>query len=294
MYFPYLIARNEEVEALVSTVCSYEDNKIVPILEPYNIDEDVVYSYQKLLKIVKCLVEKEKKFILMIESESDLDHLRSEIGNLDDFCIHGYKSSNNNYSTVTGNTKVALIHEEPMEAQFDENNIEYHIFMPSINRFQSYINQFDMQKTVLIEDGFISHKPNSEYPYRDFFNSELCFTYSSRGYIGFGDFTILEQGYEVSDGARANNISHVVHITRTLYNKVFVYHYLTTPMEEASIKERSKKTLRKAYADKDLFPNTLGIQLINEKKDIGTSLGMYKRIGIIHHIELIHMMLNEQ
>lgn len=40
MYFPYLLARGEEVEAVLATVCTYTDNLVIPILEPFNNNEE--------------------------------------------------------------------------------------------------------------------------------------------------------------------------------------------------------------------------------------------------------------
>ena len=35
--------------------------------------------------------------------------------------------------------------------------------------------------------------------------------YKQDGYAGFGDFTILEEGYDVPSGAQADKVTHVIH-----------------------------------------------------------------------------------
>jgi len=292
MYFPYLVARGEESEALISTVCKYSDSNIIPILEPYNDDEDELYSYSKLLKLVESLVANKKTFIILINNEDDLSVLKGKFSDLDDFCIHGYNNSNKNY--LTDRQNIAIIHCSQNYLVNDQDNIKYNIFMPEVLRFSTYINKYNSEKTVLVEDGFIRHEPNSDYPAVEDFNSELCFTYKIGGLCGFGDFTILEYGYQPTGGARANDITHVIHLTKKesdTLNKMVVRHFLTTPSSEPDNRDRSAKTIQKAYSAKNEFLKTVGIDWIIEKNPNGTSLGMYKRIGIAHHIELIHSLI---
>lgn len=292
MYFPYLIARGEEAEAIIATICTYKDNNIIPILEPYSDDEDELYSYNKLVKLIKSLIENNKSFILLINSAHDLAFLKSKFANLDKYCIHGYESHNLNYQTDHQN--MAIIHRDQNQLIKDSENIKYNIFMPKVLRFPTYINQYSSQKAVFIEDGFIKHEPNSDYPSFEDFNSELCFTYKSRNVIGFGDFTILEDGFRPAGGGNQSEVTHVIHLTKkfsAVVNKLIVYHFLTTPSEESDITRRSCKTIEKAFTSQNLFYRSVGIQMIENKHPGSTSLGFYKRIGIAHHIDLMHSLI---
>lgn len=294
MYFPYLLARGEEVEAVLATVCTYTDNLVIPILEPFNNnEEDELYSYPKLIKAVRELLNNRKRFVLVITDPSDLDQLRNEFGNLDDYCIHGYDSLNPNLNN--DDREIAIIHRSQDRFIEDRDNIRYNIFMPSVLRFATYLNRYDQAKKVLIEDGFIRHRPNSDYPPVEDFNSELCFTYRDQHILGFGDFTVLSEGDEPSSGGRAGDITHVIHLSLNTQveglDRIRVYHYLTTPNEEPDTRNRSVRTVQRAYDDRNRFPHTIGINLIEQKINQSTSLGMYKRIGIAHHIELMHTLL---
>ena len=293
MYFPYLIARGEEVEAVLATVCAYTDNLVIPILEPFSNDEDELYSYAKLIKVVRELLNNEKRFVLLINDSSDLDYLREQFSNLDDYCIHGYDSLNHNLNNDTND--IAIIHRNPDQFIQDQDNIIYNIFMPSVLRFATYLNRYVRDKKVLIEDGFIKHIPNSDYPTVEDFNSEICFTYRDQHILGFGDFTVLSENDEPSSGGRAKEITHVIHLSRSIQaedlKRIRVYHYLTTPSEEPDVTNRSVSTIQKAYDDRGNFHHTVGINWIEQKRGQSTSLGMYKRIGIAHHIELMHTII---
>jgi tRNA(fMet)-specific endonuclease VapC len=65
-----------------------------------------------------------------------------------------------------------------------------------------------------------------------------------------------------------------------------VYHFLTTPITEPDNRKRSGNTIKQAYDNRSLFLKTVGIDWIIQKHPGSTSLGMYKRIGIAHHIQL--------
>ena len=295
MYFPYLKLRSEEKRAIKETICQYNDNKIIPILEPFDRNEDRYYNNSNLKETVNALIENNVKFILLINSEDDLTSLKNEIQDLahfDDFCIRGYYNDNRNLPTCL-NKPSAIIYRTTARVD-DSDNILYHIFMPAVLRFGSLVNDESFNnKRVKIEDGFICHRPNSDYPIVEDFNSELAFTYRNEGLAGFGDFTILEQGYEAAAGGNANLITSVMHLTKRKdnENKLEVYHYLTTPAMEPDNATRFAKTVAKAYNDRDRHFHSRGIALLEEIYPNSTSLAKIKRIGMIHHIEVIHSII---
>jgi hypothetical protein len=153
MYFPYLLIRTEEVEAIISSVCTLGDNKVIPILVPYSEDEDELYSYGKLCKVIENLVKSQKHFILLIDHENDLAFLRAKFPDLDSYCIHGYESHNGNYLSVNNGVKLAIIHSDQNHQVKDNPNILYHIFMPSVLRFGTYINKYSKDKAIFKSPG---------------------------------------------------------------------------------------------------------------------------------------------
>lgn len=293
MYFPYLTVRGSEAEAIEKTICNYSDLNVVPILEPFYEDEALLYAYRTLKKVIKILIENRKKFILVISEEDNLEHLKAEHSDFDEYCIRGIKSFRFLEHQIDPRYQYAVIHAKHHLEYLDNDSIEYHIFMPAVSLVESYTSIYPVEKTVLIEDAFLRYPTNSDYPDSDYFRTNLPFTYRERGILGFGDFTILEQDFRVAGAAKPRYITHVLHITRAEQRMLKVYHFLTTPAEEVDISNRSKKTLKKAYIGTRDFSRNKGLQMLEDYyfRDRSTSLAKYKTIGIINHIEVIRSLI---
>lgn len=296
MYFPFFLARGEEVEAILATICNYPDNKVIPILQPYTTDEDDTYSYARLVKVVNALVKNQKNFILIVQNEEDLNLLKKTLdnGEFDKYCIYGFYNTNENFRNVSQGKQIAILHEGEILDILDNDNIRYHIFLPTtVSNILYYISKYSKEKIVVIEDGFNKQVTNQLYPSLDIFKSRLCLEYKKMGIVGFGDYTVIGQDSTPGGGGNMNYITHVIHLTTENSQRLEVRHYLTTPIEEPNSAERSRKTLEKAYIEKDKFMFTSGIKMLEDKYHAGTtSLGTYKRIGMLNHIDVIYNILN--
>ncbi len=293
MYFPYLVARGEEANSLKDLTVLGGSSKVIPILQAFSDDDDIKYSYTALMKACRSLIEKKNKFILLVYLDDSLGELES-ISNFNTYCIRGYDYTDYANINFDENLEYALIHHHPITTINDNELVKYHIFMPSTLMFDTYINSFPNNKIVVLADAFIRHEPNRDYPRIDIFNSELPFTFKSKGYVGFGDFTILPYNSIISGQANANDITHVIHLTHIGEDtKLYVDHYLTTPSEEPDNSRRSVKTLNKVKPNISKYTPTCGINKLSTliSTGVATSLGMYKRIGIMHHIELINSII---
>ena len=169
--------------------------------------------------------------------------------------------------------------------------------MPSILKSDVfYAQNFPINKSVYITDAFCSsYGRNADYPaVTPFNNSQLHFRYKEIGAAGFGDFTILKEGFVNAGGGNQNYITHIIHLTKEFDNKIYTNHFLTTPIDEPILQNRSIETIAKAYNQGNNFFQTEGIIKLIEIYDRGTStsLGMYKRIGIMHHISLMNNIVN--
>lgn len=293
MYFPYLRARKEEVEAIVTTLCREGCDNVIPILYPSTDDEEELYTHATLKKAIINLVQNNRKFICVISEVNDLAYLKQEIcsDKFDECCIYGFYNS---FPLIKNFKYGAVLHNE-VNSIIDSSSIDLHIFMPDILQKDIFFsNKFPKEKSVYITDSFDKKDKNSSYGTEDLFkNSSLCYNYKNYGLAGFGDFTILEKDYIVPSGGNPTNTTHVLHLTKECAKNctnLYVRHFLTTPVEKVDISERSKSTIKKAYNNKDEFLRTKGIEMIENLfgEDRSTSLGMYKRIGIIHHISLIN------
>lgn len=293
MYFPYLKARSEEANALVKTLCEQNScDNVIPIIQPCDPEEEEFFPGFR--KIVSNLIEHKKKFICLVGNESDLDRIKVEYpeGVFDEYCVYGFT----NFFPLDYNFKNgAVIHEEAIEVA-DNSEIIYHVFMPSVLQSDIFYSQnYPKEKAVYISDAFKKYSTNAEYPPVDTFNnSQLCYRYKEIGIAGFGDFTIMEGEAQVGGGGNQNTITHIIHLTNEGTSNagnpiIEANHFLTTPVQEPDIASRSIKTLNKAYEKRMDFCRTKGIEIIEDycQENRSTSLGMYKRIGMMHHICLM-------
>jgi len=288
VYFPYLVARGEEVNALIGLNILGPHSKVLPILQAYSDDDDTKYSYTALVKACKHLILKQNMFILIVEIGESIDDLEA-IPDFDTYCIRGYNRNQFDSIVFDSDLRYALLHEYPSTVVCDNSNIDYHIFMPNVIMFHTVLKMYPLDKVVPIADAFVKHEPNRDYPREDVFNTELPMTYANEGYVGFGDFTVLPYNSSIGGQANANEITHVIHITifKDEHNMFYVDHYLTTPTEEPDNIRRSIKTIEKVIMNISKYETTTGIARLGSLSGSSTSLGMYKRLGIMHHIELM-------
>jgi len=288
VYFPYLVARGEEVNALIGLNNLGPNSKVLPILQAYSDDDDTKYSYTALIKACKHLVSKQNEFILIMDIDESIEDLQA-ISDFDSYCIRGYNRNQFDSIVFDDEVKYALLHEYPSAVVCDNPNIVYHIFMPNVIMFHTVMKLYPLEKVVPIADAFVKHEPNRDYPREDVFNTELPMTYQNEGYAGFGDFTVLPYNSSIGGQANANEITHVIHLTifKDQDNMFYVDHYLTTPSEEPDNVRRSIKTIDKVLVNIGKYELTSGIAKISSLSGSSTSLGMYKRLGIMHHIELM-------
>lgn len=291
MYFPYLYARTYEKSAILNTIATYSHNKVIPIINPFDKDEDEYYTNSNLTSICRKLVEKKKKFIVVIDAIDNLLHLKSEVGvELDNYCIYGLLASQQSGLPNFSGQQIAIIHDEVNGTIQDSNEILYHIFLSRIANIVNYVSMYPTHKSVKIEDAFQSQPRNSDYPPVSIF-SDLYRNYKLLKFIGFGDYLTLGEDFIPSDGANANKITAALHLTFDDHNMLHVRHFITTPSEEPNNSLRTISVMKKAIAEKDRFLYTSGIKLLEEKVITGTNLGMLKRISLEHHIELMNSII---
>ncbi len=290
MYFPYLYARGEEANAIATIAESrIGSSSIIPIIDN-SFDGTNLDSSKKM---VGKLIENMRKFILFVNDETELDKYEKEHGNIFyDYCILGGK----NYFINNNKFKYEAILYEQNVNFVDDSKILYHIFSSENSwLIQPFSNEYGTSKVVVLFDAFKIWEPNINYPNQDLFkNSGICFTYKKMKFAGFGDYTILSKGFSASSGGNAATITHVIHLTKKSKNEdnsdcIVTRHFLTSREEEEDISTRSNKTLKKVVEHKSEFLNSKGLQEIENILNTrgSTSLGMYKRIGIIHHLELM-------
>ena len=266
MYFPYLYSRGEEANA-ISTICQngFSSNTVVPIID---VSQEGTSS-EAARKMIMKLINNNQHFILLPNSDTMISEYYDKDFDREfyNYCILGswnYFANDNRFN------QEAILYNSISENFSDNNKIAYHIFLSEIFFIvNSFISQYGSNKVVPIFDAFKVWTPNANFPNQDIFlNYAFCYKYKNLNYAGFGDYTILSSLPPNNTSANA------------------VRHFLTTPSEEEDITTRSKKTISKVRQSQSEFLSTVGLKEILNVNG-GTSLGRYKRVGIMHHIELM-------
>lgn len=291
MYFPYLKIRLYEKSAILNTIMKYEDNKVIPILDPFTNNDIIDFDDFSIgYKLIDFFIESKKKFILIVREQSEIEEISKHIAEGIQYCIFGIYSSTIEYF-VSKDTKIAILHDSD-KYRTDNINILYHIFTKEA-QFNSFMSNFTKDKKVFLEDAFIACETNRDYPPENMF-SDLYSTYN-REYVGFGDYLTLDRNFKIPDGANMNYITVALHLTYKPVNSniLKIRHYLTTPEDQIECKNRIKTTLKKAYDDRYMFYNTSGIAIMNELvvENKGTNLAKLKQISLQNHIDLIHSLI---
>lgn len=298
MYFPYLYARGVEKQVIKNTIAN-KCTKTIPIINPYDRDEEDTYNNSNLISICKALLNVGKNFIIIVEDVSNLELLKEKIYedlpgvNFDAFCIYGFYTSE--FESLPDNSvKVAILHDKILNqdeinalSNYD-TNILYHIFMPSTLSSRTYSFNFSKNKIVLLEDPFAAQPQNNAYPSYSMF-SDLFVYYKSLGIVGFGDFLTLGERFKPAGGANMSFITAALHLTYKDNNMLYIKHYICTPNEEPHINDRIKKVMKKAVNDENIHYESYAFNEIKSKVDSrqATNLATLKRISLEHHIELI-------
>ena len=138
---------------------------------------------------------------------------------------------------------------------------------------------------ILIRDGFQHRSPNAAYPDESGFDSPL-YT-NPPGFLGFGDFTIVGDRYQVGGGGAGQA---ALHITEVGDGKVSVHHFI-------SDLDRYESTGRKILqAARDMAritgePPMIGFDTTGVQKLLGlrheTNHATAKKWCVAHHLEVM-------
>jgi hypothetical protein len=290
MYFPFLTARGVEKKVLIN-IFNQDVKNITPIILPYSkFEEEALIDNENYIRIVKVLVEKQKEFISICKP-SEVGSLKDDITNFDKYCIYGLYSDD--IDEISNEHRFAIIHTTPQIEQIaDNSDIVFHIFMPSTLNTPNYIDLYQKDKRVVIEDAFVAERRNADYVRETFFSSQYL-TYDKR-FAGFGDFTVQSMNYTPATGGDMREVAPAIHLTYLKKDFIFVRHYMTTPMEEVSYQNRVIKTIERALAEKTLFEHTAGMIELESKLGQSTSLAKFKEISMKHHIEFISRLISRK
>ena len=299
MYFPILRGKQFELLALRDLAKNLDGRYFSPILEP------VRSNFSSLSKTIKLLNDEDIKPVVIVNPYlgdfSDLafdelifEELNSSIDKRIDFlpCV----------STRGLNTEGVknLVQQLDRYAVFVDGDYETELLATlkdaEIVITHRYRRSFrELERVVIVEDGFDKKSKNSEYERRSFF-SELHCDYSSLGenVIGFGDYTITGSQYSESGGPAYVVTVHLSYIDSTKDDSMYVRHFKsyddnspTQPGEKFGY--ALAKLVDFVDDNDDLFCKTLALDEFHRlnREDHFPGLGTVKKLSMSHHIETL-------
>lgn len=306
MYFPFLRAKQFDLIALRETLeFAKNPNVIVPIIEPVREN-----NFSSTERTVVSYCEKGNDAILITnpsvgyysESPDEIHDViknssLTEVGCVFAFMLTDLKwlkefvEFGNTYRTKHKALVLNGFFEEPdpiLEALEKINGgIKYNIFIgESFSR--KFRRRFSEYNNITVIDEFEKEEKNSRYREKDLF-SELPWTYREQGFRGYGDFSIVGDGYSESGGPA---YAVAIHITYVKDEQIIVRHFVsdsndTTFNPAGKFFEALKKLCTHVESSGEI-PRTTAIEeffsLYRKKHFPG--LGYIKKLCILHHNEL--------
>lgn len=308
MYFPYLRGKQYELIVLREMAEAIVNNgKVIPVIEP------VKENFNSLKKTLEELVKFKAPFIIIVNPQvgalKQLGHkIKTEIirGQLKDYSNYfvGYILSNTTIPSAVDdaldnwkNNQVALIHMQNcaaanhiLESAMRYNNVKHNLFMER-QTSQAYKDTFSTFENVIMRDGFIT-RSNREHPEDEYF-SDIHLTYVSSGYIGFGDFLIIGEGYSDTGGPA---FAVAIHITYFSDNDEMGIKHFISDTNDTPVNPGGKffEALTKFNDfinanNSDFFGNTSAVKEFQDlyRREHYPGLGYIKKLSMKHHIELM-------
>lgn len=302
MYFPFLRGKKFELQAISeSTSLIVETSKIIPIIEPMNLNSTT-------RRIIPELNESEVPLIFIInpqvgellEKGSDIFHSLLEVIENKHLLTLGYYITENttiveiqSIMNIFAEYSFAFIHITNSRLRNELANINerisYHIFIDG-RVSSAYQNAFRDKLRVIIKDCFNAQARNVDYEDDEYF-SELFSTYTP-DFFGFGDYQIV--GSNIGGGGPAHAVAlHLTYLKEPQGEEIWVRHFISDDTETpANVQGKYFQALNKLVTfldDYDNTPETIGAIEYRANLEDGNyhGLGFPKKLSMKHHFELM-------
>lgn len=296
MYLPYLRGKENELRALKELL---ENNllskKIIPIIEPIN--------FSSIFKEVLLEFIKKEREIIVIHNPQVGDFFKIDkksIGEFDailknKFIIIGHiLNEKSNIQLKEIQTKgldvdnIALIENK-------NNSINKNSLKSFRSRFIVLLNDdYKCDNRVILDDKFDKKNKNADYLEREEFFSDEHIKYLKRHDLGFSDYSVIGEKFSNSGWLAKVVAIHIVYFDNNILN---IRHFLSdsndsTENQSKKVREANKKLCE--WADLNKF-DSLALQKFREynNQNKSTSLGMLKRLSIMHHLEIMSKYLDK-
>jgi hypothetical protein len=308
MYTPYFRGRQHELLALQKSSILLKDRQIMPIVEPMALTTGLsrTINYFQVLHIPMVLIVNPK--CGKLQQREGIERLASHHPK----CIFGYildrKSSQaeiNSFFKKFSTKNVALLHFDVVNNLPDlinlcknHKNELYQIFIESTSVSRIYMEKFSVFERIWIEDGFNRDKvKNADFEEIDYF-SNLLFEHKNKGFIGFGDFSIVGNKADVT-GFRAHAVAiHITHLASELGQGIFCSHFKSDDVKgPENTEEKFLQAVTKLATISKKSKNIMETQALKEYCDLQArghfpGLGVLKQLSIRHHLEFMSKLVN--
>lgn len=314
MYHPYFRGKQYELVTIRESASLFADSAFVPIIEP------VREHTGGLTKALDALSEHHASSILIANPQIG-DH--SDDGSeltafINDQCnaysdllvgvllTEGMDSDDAIAECERIHTRrIALVHAGFSDARAlgqripqELPRVSKHVFLETYcgKLYQRHFTEPRMR--VLIRDGCIDRKRNSDHPDLPEFYSDLHITYKDEGVEGFGDFLTVGDDYTEGGGPAYTVALHVTFIDDSSDDEMHIQHFKSdrqdTPKDPAGkFQEALTKLIGALNAPGSKFYDTEAMREFRDLHDRGhfPGLGYIKKLSMKHHIETLSMYL---
>ncbi|MDE2654113.1 MAG: sce7725 family protein [Gemmatimonadota bacterium] len=297
MYFPYLRGKQEEVLAVLQA--PFLSRLTVPVFEPTSTSDRTLNRWNRL-------VDLDRRFALITNSVNvAADSSDSVSGFIDgsspDMVLPALEVRANTMSNTIWtfveeycDRRCLIVHRnhvysvDELATYFEPIADEAIQVFSGPSAAHSLSRELPGRGRVALQDGFPHQTRNADFPPRTQFG-DLLQTFGSRGFQGFGDFTIVGDRF-LKGGGPANAVA--LHLTEIAGGTVVTNHFKSdephisgdTPGKYSQALER----LVEHTQDKSQF-NTVGVHAFVDSwtRNHFPNLGPPKRWSILHHFEIM-------
>lgn len=303
-YFPFLRGRQEEMLALKALVNAGRSKNVSPIIEPVNkkfdqIDRTLeeykktgtniymilnpihgVYA-RKYLEVLKWYQRNHlssntvKPAILIDQNTTDqeVNSIHAALGDVEILMAHFSDAPSSNIKSIVDKMEKSL---------FLQGKVT-----------PTYIQNVSSPFKILLSNTY-TQMNNADYKVLDYFG-DLHSAFKSSGYLGFGDFTTLENKYSTSGGQPYAVAIHMSFLAGNNNSEMWVNHFKSpksaTPGDAAGkFKVALDNMFIDVAANPSKFDSTLGFKSYEDchARQHFPGLGSSKRFSIMHHIETLN------
>lgn len=312
MYFPFIRGKQFDLLALVeSAEMIAKSGKVIPIIEP-------VKSINNTTRGISKYIEANMPFIIITnptEGEfSDTTLIKKNIieeviDEYDNYYVAYIITSKTTLKDVTdfleeySNNQVCFIHFYQFQnttnliSKFQEySNISFQIFYGN-KISETYISNFEIDNKVILKDEFRRATRNADYEENEFY-SDLYKNYKDKGFIGFGDFSIIGDFFSDSTGGAAHAVTIHYSYLNKQDNNIWIRHFISDRTEgpedpAGKFLEALDKCVDFINQDDPQCGKCKGCQdfISYHGSQHYPGLGTVKKVSLKHHIKLLSKLI---